>query len=207
MRSLPIAALTALLSLPALADRVIRIEYTEVPYQRPYAFLQLAFEGLGKTSISQGGPEQDGKPILLGLHMISARDSNLQFELGIGLGRLDTSALKLEGADSQFMFEMTLGGRFYPRKPLIALGSVVIRPTISASGGFNTVGGGANGVGILTGGFVFGWTDDPNGLTAEFVYRPIGGEAKYYPPGLFATEQSIKYGPNWALRFGILFGP
>jgi len=62
-------------------------------------------------------------------------------------------------------------------------------------------------VAILTGAFVFGWTDDPNGLTAEFVYRPIGGDARYYPPGLTATEQSIKYGPNWALRFGFLFGP
>ena len=169
--------------------------------------LQLAFEGLGKTSISNGGPEQDGKPILLGLNVISARDSNLQLGFGLGLGRLDISALKIEGADSMFMFELTLGGRFYPRKPLIAVGSVVIRPTISASGGFNTVGGGANGVAIVTGGLVFGWTDDPNGLTAEFVYRPIGGEAKYYPPRLTSTEQSIKYGPNWALRFGILFGP
>ena len=60
---------------------------------------------------------------------------------------------------------------------------------------------------VVTAGLVFGFGDDPNGLSAEFVYRPLAGEAKFYPPGLLATEDKVKYASNWALRFGILFGP
>jgi hypothetical protein len=198
----------AFAAVSARADQTIHVEYTEVPYQRPWAFLGLAFEGIGKTQLTHGtGAAVDGKPLWLGLHMMSARDSNIQFEIGLGVGKLDASALNLEGADSLFMFELTLGGRFFPRKPLLALGSLVIRPTLSAHGGFNTVGGGANGVAVLTAGLVFGFTDDPNGLTAEFVYRPLGGEASFYPPGLTETEDKFKYEANWALRFGFLFGP
>jgi hypothetical protein len=205
---LSIAALLALLASPAFADQTIHVEYTEVPYQRPYAFLGLTFEGLGASSVTHGtSPAVDAKPLWGALRMMSARDSNFQLEIGVGLGKLDTSALKVDGANSMFTFEMTIGGRLFPRKPLLAFGSLVIRPTLSVSGGFNTVGGGANGVAILTGGFAFGFTDDPNGLTAEFVYRPLGGEASFYPPGLGASEDSIKYGANWGLRFGFLFGP
>jgi hypothetical protein len=197
-----------LLSLPAVADQTIHVEYTEVPYTRPYAFLGLTFEGLGASALTHGASASvDGKPLWGALRIMSARDSNFQLEFGLGLGRLDTSALKLSGAESMFTFEMTIGGRLFPRKPLLSVSSLVIRPTVSVSGGFNTVGGGANGVAILTAGLVFGFTDDPNGLTAEFVYRPLGGVASFTPPGLTSADDSIHYGPNWGLRFGILFGP
>jgi hypothetical protein len=198
--------LVAVPAWPAAADQTIRVEYTEVPYRQPHAFLALAFEGLGNTSLTHGTASADGKPIGFSLTMISARDSNLQFQFGLGAGSLNTSALKVAGADSLFEFELTLGGRLFPRKPLLAFGSVVIRPTLSASAGFNTVGSSANGVMILTGGFVFGLDDDPNGLMAEFVLRPLGGAGGFTPPGL-ADDDQIKYGTTWGFRFGFLFGP
>jgi hypothetical protein len=206
MRAL-LAVSIALCAWPAAADQTIHVTYTEVPYRQPHAFLGLTFEGLGATSVAHGGPSVDGKQFGMGLRLMSARDSNFQFEFGLGLGKLDANALKVAGAESLFVFEMVLGARLFPRKPLIALGEVVIRPTISVSGGFNTVGGGANGVGILTAGLVFGISDDPNGLTAEFVYRPLGGDATFNTNGVLSSEDKITYGSSWGLRFGVLFGP
>lgn len=207
MRAFLVVVAALVLARPAAAE-TIRIEFTGEPYRQPYAFLGLTFEGVGTSRVTHGAsPAVDGRPLSLGLRMMSARDTNLQLEIGLGLGKLDASALKVSGAESLFMFEMTLGGRLFPRTPLVTLGSVAIRPTLSASGGFNTVGGGANGVAILTGGFAFGISDDPNGLTAEFVYRPLGGESTFTPEGLTALEDKITYGSFWGLRFGFLFGP
>lgn len=199
--------ITALFAAPAFAE-TIRVEFTEVPYQRPYAFLGLHFEGLGTTSLThRTSPSHNGKPLGFGLRMQSAHDSNFQLELGMGLGRLDASALNLADKDAFETFELTIGGRIHPRKPLVALGSLVLRPTLGMAAGGATVGGGANLIAILSAGLIFGFTDDPNGLTVEFVYRPLPGEAKYRPSTAEANEEVVKFGSTWGIRLGFLFGP
>lgn len=204
----PIALALAFLgaALPAAAE-TIHIEYTEVPYRAPYAFLNLHFDALGPVTATQGAFSVKAPLFGFGLTLMSVRDSNLQFLIELGYRHFDTSRLKIQGAESFGAFDLMLGGRFYPRKPPLAFGPLVLRPTVSLSAGGGLVGTAANALVVLTGGFAFGLDDDPNALLLEFVYRPLSEDAGYALPGLTTDEGRVALGSSWSIRFSFLFGP
>ncbi len=201
--SLLLAATALALPLSASSAQ-ITVEITEVPYTQPYAFLGVFFETGGSQKVIRTSDQaeiatpQSG----FGVRMTSARDRDVQLELGVGYRKLDLSST---GAQSIGLTSFFLGGRFHPRKPQFGLGdNIGVRVTGAALGGYafdmaDTTydGGNVGGLDIsMTAGLVFSGRTDPSGLTAEFVYRPST---------LTGVRYSVK--PSWALRIGFLFGP
>jgi hypothetical protein len=206
------ALIAPLLLLAASTARgeTIYVEYTNVPYRPPgKGFVELYYEGLGAGTATYGGQKIDVGGMGVGMIMRSFRDSSFQTQIGIGYKSRNTAALHVQNAESFPAFDVFLGARLFPRKPLFSMGTVVVRPTLAANGGLNFMGGPFV---SATAGFAFSFTDEPDSLLVEFSYR--AGEEKgsfyaepaasYLPDG---PEQFVKFSPSWAIRFSISFGP
>ena len=204
-------SLLALAALPlaSVASAQITIEITEVPYQKPHAFLGVHFETGGSQNVVRASDKvQFATPQTgFGIRMTSARETNVQFEMAVGYRKLDLSAIT-PSAQNIGLGSFHLGGRLFPRYPIFGIGrNIGVRIVGAALGGYaydfsdSTVTSGDSGnIGGLdvqvSGGFAFSGRTDPSGLTAEVVYHPTE---------LSGARFSVK--PGWALRIGFQFAP
>lgn len=142
----------------------------------------------------------DAPQLGFGLRLISARESNLQLELGLEYREMDLK--ELSGPDKATAFDMLIGGRMYPLTPTFALGNLAFRVTLAAHGGFST--GDAFGAAMdFSGGFSISSGTDPNGLVIEVVGRPV----EYTIEDLDGVWADVLLRRSWILRAGFQFGP
>jgi len=154
----------------------IEVEVTEVPYKPVYAYLGLHFmAGNGQAGGDMG--------------LTSARNSDLQLESYIGYRNVST----VEGTNLG-VFDMMLGGSFFPRRPVFKLGDMDARLKVSALGGLGL----SNDMlftMLFSAGFVFSSPDDPSGFTADLIYSPSVSAGETKIPSLIG------------IRIGFLFAP
>ena len=189
----------------------IDVEVTEVPYRDVYAFLGIHFEPSGQlTAESSNGASITSKLTGFGMGLMSARKEDFQFETMLGyrsfsvekLGIVDEDGGKLGKIE---IFDMYIGGRFYPRYPTFALGRNPVRLTFSALGGLGL----SNYSNMLfsmviTAGLSLSSHDSPSGLMIEYVYRP---SFEYVFPLTVFTNETVTVGDYTGIRVGFLFGP
>ena len=185
---------------PASAQDVT-VRIIEEPYRDVYAFLGVYFEALGAQPAEQGGQTIEDAPQLgFGLRLMSARESNLQLELGVEYREMDLK--ELNGPDKATAFNMLIGGRMHPLTPTFALGNLAFRLTLAAHGGFSA--GDAFGAALdVSGGFSISSGNDPNGLVIEVVGRPV----EYTIEDIDEVWPDVLLRRSWVLRAGFQFGP
>ena len=189
-------------------DATVRI--IEEPYRPVHAFLLLHFEGLGGRAVFRGADTVQAPQVGFGLGLMSARRTNLQFRSNVAWRQLTVT--DFGDPDRITMFDLQLGGRFYPLKPTLALGNMAVRLILGALGGFTIANSGTTdtvflGTFDLNGGFAFSMGDDPGSLFVEVVYRPIedvlNEDTAFAGPG----ADRIVVSPGWGIRFGFQFAP
>ena len=209
MRLRSLLSLAAVIFLPSTASAQITVEITEVPYTKPHAFLGVHFETGGAQNVIRASDKAEfvTPQTGFGIRMTSARESNVQLELGVGYRKLDLSAIT-PSAQNIGLGSFHIGGRLFPRYPVFGLGKGIgVRIVGAAVGGYafdfsdTTVTAGSSGAagGLdveMSAGLAFSGRTDPSGLTAEFVYRPTE---------LSGERFSVK--PGWAIRLGFQFAP
>jgi hypothetical protein len=198
---------------PVLADDPIRIEITEVPYRRTHALLRVHFEFAGRQEIFNQEQQLSQKDPYLGFGagLISARDSDIQFETNISYERFKSGKLGIPDLNMVHELDLQLGGRYFPRRPTFGLGSTPVRLTFSALGGlgwyfpasYNNILGLSL---ILTAGLAVSSGDSASGLLIEFIYRPLETslDIENIEGGSFGT---LVMKPSLGIRVAWLFGP
>lgn len=182
----------------------IDIRITEVPYNPPYAFTRISFEMGGKQLVEINKDKSTLRArsqIGFGFSMISAKESDIQFEMRLGYRAVDLSNIDSLGVKKHQDYDILLGGRYYPRYPTFGLGKTPVRLTLAAVGGLNMRGAGladqmAFDV-VINAGLSFSQKDHPSGVMFEFQYRPIGSDAI---GGIYLL-------PSYTFALSWLFGP
>jgi opacity protein-like surface antigen len=208
------AAFFLAVAAPAAAQDPIRIEITEVPYQKPYAFLRAHFEFGGKQELyhEDWGTAQKDPFIGFGVGLISARPSDIQFESNFSYQRYKMDGLGVPGASLLHELDMQVGGRYYPRYPTFGLGKTPVRLTFSALAGVGWVfPSGLDDVFglsmLLTAGLSISSGSHASGVLLEFVYRPLGNTFGVTKAVDMADYGRLTQKPAFGFRIAWLFGP
>jgi hypothetical protein len=199
-------ALVALLAASTARAETIYVEYTEVPYKPPgKGFVEFYYEGLGTGTATYGSQKIDVGGMGIGVVFRSFRESSFQPQLTFGYRSRETSGFLVQPAGDGVppALDVTAGARLFPRKPLFSMGTVVVRPTLSANAGVDLFPGGL--FISATAGFAFSFTDEPDSLLVELTYRPLSEKVTFAVPG--GGEEFVKYSSSWAVRFVLSFGP
>jgi hypothetical protein len=189
----------------------ITVRIIEEPYRPVRAFLMLHFEGLGQRDVFRGADTvQTARQIGLGIGLMSARRTNLQFRTNLAWRQLTVT--DFGDPERISMFDMQLGGRFYPLRPTVALGNMAVRLTLGALGGFAMANSSTTGTAFLgsvdlNGGFAFSVGNDPGSLFIEGVYRPIEDVLSESTVLVGPAADRIVVSPSWSIRFGFQFAP
>ena len=93
----------------------VTVRIIEEPYRPVHAFLLLHFEGLGRRDVSRGPVTVQAPQVGFGLGLMSARRTNLQFRTNLAWRQLTVT--DFGDPDRLTMFDVQLGGRFYPLEP------------------------------------------------------------------------------------------
>jgi hypothetical protein len=205
-------SLGAVLSAPSLAQEQIEIEITEVPYRPVHAFMRVHFEFLGKQEIlhQEWQTTQKDSYIGFGLGLISARDTDFQFESNLAYERYKADLIGIPDLDNVGRFDIQVGGRYLPRYPTFGLSRMAVRLTFSALAGAGLVFPGSYDMAydlsmILTAGLMISSGDNPSGFLVEFIYRPLESSLKVNSLDAYLGKLILK--PAWGLRIAWIFGP
>lgn len=183
----------------------LNIRITEVPYTPVYAFMRVSFEIGGKQAVqilSDNSVVNAQSQIGFAVGMISAKQSDIQFESRFAYRQVKLSNLNIAGVNSHVDFDILLGGRYFPQYPTFALSkNTPVRITLGAIGGLDMRGAQiadqmALDV-ILDAGFVISSGSNASGIMLEFQYRPLGSDA----------IGSIYLQPAYTFAISWLFGP
>jgi len=198
---------------PVLAHDPIRIEVTHVPYRPTHALLRVHFEFAGQQEIFNQEPQRSQKDPYLGFGagLISARNSDIQFETNISYERFKSGKLGIPDLNMVHELDLQLGGRYFPRCPTFGLGSTPVRVTFSALGGlgwyfpasYNNVLGLSM---ILTAGLAVSSADSASGFLVEFIYRPLETDldVESIEDGILGR---LVVKPSFGIRIAWLFSP
>jgi hypothetical protein len=198
---------------PVRAQEPIRIEITEVPYRPVYAFLRVHFEFAGKQEFLHQEWQTTQKDDFMGfgIGLISAKDSDIQFESNISYQRYKSNLLGVPDFDMLHELDIQLGGRFFPRYPTFGLGKIPVRLTFSALGGIGLLM--PNGYDIkydlsvlLSAGLMISSGSNASGFLIEVVYRPLTTSFKL-DTAEGAYLGMIDKKPSIGIRLAWLFAP
>jgi len=205
-------SLGLVLSAPARAQKQIEVEITEVPYRPVHAFLRVHFEFLGKQEITHQEwlTSQKDSYLGFGLGLISARDTDIQFETNLSYERYKADKIGVPDLDLVSQFDIQLGGRYFPRFPTFGLGRTPVRLTFSALAGVGLIFPGSYDMAyelsmVITAGLMISSGDNPSGFLLEFVYRPLESDFKAQNADGYFGKLVKK--PAWGIRIAWLFGP
>lgn len=196
--------LILLLISTSIFSQDLDIRITEVPYNPPYAFMRIHFDFAGSQPVeilSDNSVVNARSQLGFGIGLISAKESDIQFEYRFSYRMVDLSNLNL-GLNKHSDFDIILGGRYYPRYPTFGLSkNTPVRVTLAALGGLDMRGAQfADQMAIdviLNAGLVISSKDNPSGLMVEFQYRPLGSDA----------IGSVYLKPSYTFCVSWLFGP
>ncbi|MBN2199319.1 MAG: hypothetical protein JW747_05655 [Candidatus Aminicenantes bacterium] len=210
--------LALVFSAPSAAGEKIEIEITEVPYRPVHAFLRIHFEFIGKQEIvhQEWQTSQKDGYLGFGLGLISARDTDFQYESNLSYERYKTDLIGIPDLDYVSQFNFQIGGRYLPRYPTFGIGRMAARLTFSALGGAGLIFPGSYDMGyelsmILAAGLMISSGDNPSGILIEFVYRPLESGFKVNSWQESALDE-VYWGklikkPAWGIRIAWIFGP
>jgi hypothetical protein len=145
------------------------------PARKTYAYLGLNFEG---------GAHQSGG----GLGMTSAHDGDIQLEFWMDYRGIATT----EGTTG--VFDMMLGGVFFPEDPAFTLGDIPVRVKISLLGGFG-MGNDMFFATLMRTDLVFAGRWDSGGLTMGLGYRPGVNVGETHIPSEVTFDVGFLFSP------------
>jgi hypothetical protein len=198
---------------PVLAHDPIRVEVTEVPYRPVHALLRVHFEFAGRQDIfrQEGQLAQKDFFIGFGAGLISARNSDVQFETNISYERFKADKLGFSGLNTVHELDLQLGGRYFPCYPTFRMGRIPVRLTFSALGGLgwyfpSSYSDVLDFSMILTAGLAVSSGDSASGFLVELIYRPLETNlaVETIEAGAFGA---LVMKPSFSIRIAWLFGP
>ncbi|MFC1595510.1 hypothetical protein ACFL3X_01195 [Gemmatimonadota bacterium] len=199
-RQLLTALVLCMLS-PAVKAQDITVRIIEEPYQEVFAFLGVYFESFGAQEVAQGSVTlTDTNQMGMGIRLMSARRTDIQFETSVGWRTVDLR--DLGDPERTDFFDIFVGGRYWPLYASFLIGNMSIRLTMAGRGGLvmgNQMTGGVE----FSGGFTISNRNEPSAVFIEAVFRPV----EYIHKDIDEIVADVLLRPSWTLRIGFQFGP
>ena len=96
----------------------IDVHITRVPYRESYALVAPYFGALGLQRVeNDDGTTLSVSQIGGGVRVQSARRTNIQLDLITGFRRIDVSEFGIPGQRNFNLWDILVGGRYYPLRP------------------------------------------------------------------------------------------
>ncbi|MFC1500003.1 hypothetical protein ACFL6T_03170 [Candidatus Zixiibacteriota bacterium] len=179
----------------------VTVHVIEEPYQDVYAFLGVYFESFGAQEVEQGSVIlTDTNQLGMGIRLMSARRTDVQFESSVGWRTVDLR--DLGDPERTDFLDIFIGARYWPLYNTFWIGDMAIRLTVAGRGGLvmgNQMTGGVE----FSGGFTVSKGRSPSALCIEAVFRPV----EYIHKDIDEIAADVYLRPSWTLRIGFQFGP